>query len=562
MKSNSQDGSSFPSTTPSGLVLPRRRFLALATAGAAAGALGFPHIVRAKSRSFAFMHGVASGDPLPDRVIIWTRLTPEPAALPGTGLGKKKEQVHWQVALDPLFRRVVKKGHVETGPLNDFTVKVDVSGLAPQTTYYFQFRFKNEDSAIGRMRTAPAAGAAVSSLRFGLASCSNYEGGYFSAYRYLSQRDDLDFVLHVGDYIYEYEPGAYGPGAAIGRVHSPANEILSLADYRQRHAQYKLDPDLQALHAAHPFICTWDDHEVTNDTWKAGAENHQPTEGNFFARRSRAFQAYFEWMPIRLPDPIAAPTRIYRQFSFGNLADLSMLDLRQYRDLQPANGLDPAKNDPAREIVGREQLDWLKENLGASSRRWKLVGNSVMISPVDFRFANPGVPPQALQQLGLMLGVPFNVDSWDGYTDDRRELLEHLYTNTINNVAFLTGDIHSSWACNVPIGAGSAPSAAIEMVGTSITSDNLNEILGAPPRTASVQVEQIFQATNPHIRYLEFDSHGYSIVDVTPERLQTDWYYISDRADSEATQQFARSFLSVAGTNVVTPAAGPLGPRV
>ncbi|MBC8001642.1 MAG: alkaline phosphatase D family protein, partial [Opitutaceae bacterium] len=442
----------------------------------------------------------------------------------------------------------------------DHTVKVDVCDLRPGTTYYYRFLFQNHTSPVGRLRTAPAKHADVRSLRFGLASCSNYEAGYFAGYRFMALRDDLDFVLHVGDYIYEYATGVYGAGEAIGRVHDPVNEMVTLEDYRRRHAQYKLDADLQALHAAHPFICTWDDHELTNDSYKNGAENHQPeTEGDFATRRKNAYRAYFEWMPIRLPDPRHAPTRIYRQFQFGSLADLSMLDLRQYRDVQPANGLDPARDDASRVIVGREQLDWLKNELGESEARWKLIGNSVMIAPVDFR---QPLPPGVLEQLGLMMGVPFNVDSWDGYTDDRRELLEHIAVRGIQNVAFLTGDIHSSWACEVPRDSAFGPSVAVELVGTSITSDNLNEILGQPPRNPlSQQVETVFKFGNRHVKLLEFDSHGYSIVDITAQRLQMDWFYLSERTDVLATQHFASAYHVLAGTNTLLPAAGQLGPR-
>ena len=539
----------------SGTALTRRRFLTLA--GTSAMALGFPAIVRAAARPIAFSHGVASGDPLPNRAIIWTRVTPEVGATPGSGLGKRVT-VTWEASRDPNFRTQVVRGEAKTGPEQDHTVKMDLGGLLPSTVYYYRFLFKNAISPVGRFRTAPPAGATVSSLRFGLASCANFEGGYFSAYRYLAARTDLDFILYVGDYIYEYEPGAYGPGPLIGRTHEPMTEIVTLSDYRRRHAQHKADADLQALHRAHPFICTWDDHELADDSWKDGAANHQPaTEGSFAQRRSSALRAFFEWMPIRPP---AASTRLYRQFQFGSLADLSMLDLRQYRDEQPASPLDPAKDDPSRVIAGREQLDWLKGNLATSPARWKLVGNPVMITPVDFR---QPIDPVILAEIGALTGVPFNVDAWDGYTDDRRELLDHLAVNSINNVAFLTGDIHSSWACNVPRGPGVAPSVAVELVGTSITSDNLNEGLGLPPRSpVSLETEAIFQAANPHVKYLELDSHGYSIVDVTAARLQMDWYYISERTDPQATQQFATAFQVRSGTNIVEPAASPAPRRV
>lgn len=550
-------------------IVTRRHFLntsgRMLAATAVLPALGFPAIVSADQPAAAFLHGVASGDPLPERVIIWTRVTPSAEAVPGSRRGGTIA-IRWEVAARPDFRRRVASGVAITNAQRDHTVKVDVCDLDPGRTYFYRFHFRDATSPVGRTRTAPALGADISSLRFGLASCSNYEAGYFSAYRYMALRDDLDFVLHVGDYIYEYESGAYGPGPAINRIHDPLTEIITLSDYRRRHALYRGDADLQALHAAYPFICTWDDHELTNDTYNGGAENHQPdTEGDFLTRRAAAYQAYFEWMPIRLPQPRREPTRIYRRFRFGSLAEISMLDLRQYRNRQPASGSDPVKDDADRVIVGREQLDWLKENLGACSARWKLIGNSVMISPIDFK--NPYIPPELLAQLGLMMGVPFNVDSWDGYTDDRRELLDHIADNGINNVTFLTGDIHSSWACEVPRDSlaylGGVPPVGVELVGTSITSDNLNEILGAPPRSPlSLQVEALFTAANQHVKLLEFDSHGYSVIDLTPERLQADWYYISERTDALATQQFSAAYVVPAGTNRLTPADGPLGPRI
>jgi alkaline phosphatase D len=553
------------STQPVGpnksLIIPsgasRREFLRLTGAVAGGLVVGFPAIVGAAARPAVFLHGVASGDPLPDRIILWTRVTPEPTAVPG-GTSGKAADVQWQVATDSAFRKIVREGSLKTDPTRDYTVKVDVAGLRPVTAYYYRFLFKNATSPTGRFRTAPLANATLSSVRFGLASCSNFEGGYFSAYRYLAQRTDLDFILHVGDYIYEYGTGEYGPGPEIGRVHDPLNEMVSLSDYRRRHAQYKTDPQLQALHAVYPFICTWDDHELADDAWQGGAANHQPeTEGSFTQRRDNALRAYFEWMPIRPPTP---STRLFRGFQYGSLVDLSMLDLRQYRDQQPTSGLDPAKDDPNRVLMGREQTDWLKANLAASRAQWKLVGNPVMITPVDFR---QPLQQEYLDAIGALTGVPFNVDAWDGYTDDRRELLEHIASASIQNVAFLTGDIHSSWACDVPIGSGSTPSVAVELVGTSVTSDNYNDLLYLPERNPiSLQAEAIFQAGNPHVKYLELDSHGYSVVDVTAARLQMDWYYLSERTDPNATQRLAASYQVRSGTSSVEPAASAIARRV
>jgi len=226
-----------PAPTPA---LTRRGFLEIAGSGAAALAFGFPTILRGVPPFLVFQHGVASGDPLPNRAIIWTRVTPEPAATPGSGLGSVVS-VTWQVSLDPAFSRLIAGGTAATGPEQDHTIKVDVGGLQPATFYHYRFLFNGAVSGVGRVRTAPALGATVSSLRFGLASCANFEGGYFSAYRYLALRTDLDFILHVGDYIYEYEPGAYGPGPLVGRTHDPMKEIVTLSDYRRRHAQHKAD---------------------------------------------------------------------------------------------------------------------------------------------------------------------------------------------------------------------------------------------------------------------------------------------------------------------------------
>jgi alkaline phosphatase D len=527
--------------------MDRRAFLRLSGAGAglvAAARLQRGLAVAALDATAPFGYGVASGDPLASSVIVWTRVTPGTDALPGSGVGRPLP-VEWQVASDERFRKVVRSGRVMSSRGSDHTIKADVSGLEPDTTYHYRFRALGEISPAGSTRTAPPARAALDSLRFGLASCSNYEGGYFAGYRYLAERDDLAFVLHMGDYLYEYAPGAYGPGPDIGRVHEPDHEIVSLADYRIRHALYKTDPDLQSCHAAHPFVTAWDDHEVTNDTYRNGAENHQPDEEGKFGRRRRdAYRAYFEWMPIRLPSPGGDPTRIYRRLQFGRLADLHMLDTRQYRHRQAAGATDEAIDDPERTITGDPQMAWLKKGLSRNGVQWRLVGTQVQIAPVE-----------------TGEDIPLNVDTWDGYRADRQELLQHLVDNDIPDVAFLTGDIHSSWACDVPLDATTypvTPSACVELVGTSITSDNLDEITGSPPRTSSIAAENGLRADNPHIKYVELDSHGYSVVEATPERLQMDWYYLSDRTDPEATQQLGASWQTVAGSRQVTPASEPI----
>lgn len=524
--------------------LDRRAFLKSSGAGAALVVAGTTFGLKPSMAASGdvFRHGVASGDPLASAVVLWTRVTQSDDAGPGSGIGKNVD-VEWQVAKDAKFKRIVKRGSTIALRSKDHTVKIDAKGLDHSQTYYYRFKALKDVSPTGRLRTPAATGTVPSNLRFGLASCANWEGGYFSAYRYLAEREDLEFVLHMGDYLYEYGPGVYGADG-LDRVHTPDHEIVSLADYRIRHAQYKTDVDLQACHAAHPIVAAWDDHEVTNDTWREGAENHQEEEGDFLQRRNAAYRAYFEWMPIRLPLPRKDPTRIYRRLRFGGLADLHMLDTRQYRDVQPSSQSDPSRDDPERTITGEEQMGWLKAGLAKKGAQWHLIGNQLMITPWETGEE-----------------VPFNVDAWDGYTADRTELLSHLTEAEIDNVVFLTGDIHTSWANDVPLDDNTypvTPSVAVEMVGPSVTSDNLDDITGSPARSTSLLLEQGVKADNPWVKYVELDSHGYSVVDVNKERLNVDWYFISSRTDPEATQTFAASYKAVAGENAVSEGDGPV----
>ncbi|MDT9593675.1 alkaline phosphatase D family protein [Nocardioides zeae] len=518
-----------------------------------------------------FQHGVASGDPLPTSVVIWTRVTPSPDATPGSGRGPAV-RVGYQVATDARFTSIVARGHVDTSASADHTVKIDVTGLAPARWYWFRFRHDYRWSPVGRTRTAPARTATPERIRFGVVSCANLQAGWFHAYRHLAARDDLDAILHLGDYLYEYAPGEYGLGQdnVDVRAHVPAREIVTLADYRQRHAQYKQDPDLQALHARYPFIVTWDDHEHTNDAHRHGAENHQPsTEGSWPVRRSRAHRAYDEWMPVRLNGTAALGdgARLYRTLQFGRLAQISMLDLRTYRSEQVAYPVvAPGVNDPDRTITGSTQMAWLKDALSSSAAQWKLVGNPVMISPVTFAQLPTDLVDPVNDVTGLLPrdGAPYNVDQWDGYTDDRRELFAHLRDQGIRDTVFVTGDIHSGWACELPHDAGTyplSPSAGVELVASSVTSNNLKDILGAPPRTASLAVEAVLRLANRHIRYIDFDSHGYSVLDVTPARVQMDWYVTGPRDQRGAGTTHTASFQTLAGTNKLSRAAGPVGGR-
>ncbi|MGR8011103.1 alkaline phosphatase D family protein [Streptomyces hypolithicus] len=504
----------------------------------------------AATRAPVFLHGLASGDPLPDGVLLWTRVTPVPDAVPGSGVGPDTA-VLWEVAEDSAFTTTVARGATTATAAADHTVKVDVRGLRPATAYWFRFTVDGTRSPVARTRTAPAADAATPGVRFGVVSCANWESGYFSAYRHLAARADLDAVLHLGDYLYEYAAGTYPAPEDAVRRHEPVHEIVSLADYRTRHGNYKTDADLQALHAAHPVIAIWDDHEFANDAWSGGAENHTPgTEGDWAARVTAAKQAYFEWMPVRA----STEGTVYRRLRFGKLADLHLLDLRSFRSEQAKAG-NGSVDDPERTVTGRAQLDWLKSGLASSDAAWKLVGTSVMISPVAFG----ALPAHLLKPLAELLGLPKeglapNVDQWDGYTDDRKELISHLTDRAIRNTVFLTGDIHMAWANDVPVRAATYPlsrSAATEFVVTSVSSDNLDDILRVAPQTVSLAAAAAIKAANRHVKWVDMDSHGYGVLDVTGERSQMDYYVISAKEQRDATASWSRSYRTLSGTQKV-----------
>lgn len=340
--------------------------------------------------------------------------------------------------------------------------------------------------------------------------------------------------------------------------------MRTLADYRRRHAQYKSDPDLQALHAVTPWVVTWDDHESANDAWSGGAENHTPaTEGPWTRRRGFSQRAYAEWMPVRY-EPGG---HLYRRLRFGRLASLSMLDLRTYRDEQVDGATDPDLNDPDRTIAGPAQLRFLLDGLADTGVQWKLIGNPVMIAPVRFpstldaraaegiaRLVDAPAPPVA--------GAPYNVDQWDGYPAERAKVLGQLRDRGITDAVFLTGDIHSGWAADLPADPATYPvtgeSVGVELVCTSVTSDNLDDLLGTPPRTASPAVETAIKANNPHVKYLDLDSHGFSVLEVTPSRTQMDWYVLVDRTDRNTAAVLSTSWQVPAGSRTVVQAPGRL----
>ncbi|WBB80766.1 alkaline phosphatase D family protein [Micromonospora sp. WMMD882] len=536
--------------------IDRRTLLRVAGASTSGAVLtaALTSVSPARAAGGAFRHGVASGDPLPDGVLLWTRVTPTDDAQPGSGVGPDT-QVSWQVATDPDFTTIVGQGVTPTGPARDHTVKVEVGGLTPATTYWYRFGLAGTWSPTGRTMTAPPVDATIDRLRLGVVSCANWEAGHFSAYRHLAARGDLHLVVHLGDYLYEYGTGEFDAGGTVVRPVRPAHEILTLADYRTRHGLYKTDPDLQALHAALPWVITWDDHEVANDQWSGGAQNHTPgVEGDFAARLAAARQAYFEWMPVRA----GANGAIHRRLRFGQLAELSMLDLRSYRSAQ-ASG--PAVDDPTRTITGDAQLSWLKSGLVTSTARWKLVGNPVMMARLDLAT----LPAWLLGPLRDLLGIPqngavLNPDQWDGYNADRNELVDHLRAHRTRDVVFLTGDIHCSWANEVTTRSTllTGP-AAVEFVVPSVTSDNIDDFLGLPPgNSLSALGASLIRTTNPHVRWTELDGHGYGVLEVTPQQCRMDWYHLADRTSATSGSSWVAGWSVAAGSARLRPESGPL----
>lgn len=508
-----------------------------------------------------FRHGVASGDPMPDRVILWTRVTPSPEAVPGSGLGGDVV-VDWEVSTDPTFATIVRSGTVTTDAGRDHTVKFDATGLAPDSWYHYRFRALGQTSPVGRTRTAPADGTlpATGRWRTGVVSCSNWEAGFFAGYRHLVQRGDLDVIIELGDYIYEYERGGYTAKFGAVRPHDPPHEIITLADYRTRLGQYRTDPDLQALHAHVPWICTWDDHELANDSWEHGAENHQPHEGPWADRKAAGSQAYFEWMPIR-PDSLRDGGFLYRRLRWGSLAELSMLDLRSYRTESPSR-LDGRTIDQTGTMTGAEQFDWLARGLSSSTARWNVIGNSVMVAPVLI----PPLDHRTMAAVTELLGVPregitYNADQWDGYAGERRRLFEVIRSTGNRNHVFLTGDIHSSWVNEVPFDPADYPGAgtgAVEFVTPSITSNNVDDILKLPVGNGlSVAAQAGLQGANHHIRWVDLDRHGFTVVEFTSDYAHADYWALHDHTLADSGAYLMHSWRTPHGTDRVEP-AGPL----
>lgn len=526
--------------------LHRRGLLGLIGAGAAGVSL--PAAARS-SEPVSFEHGVASGDPRADGAVIWTRVTPSD---PST----RSVRVDWSVWRDGDASAAVAGGTVETGPERDFTVKIPVTGLQPGVEYRYAFTSGEQRSPQGRVRTLPV--GPTSEAVLAVASCQLYPGGLFNAWDAVSKLERLDAVVHLGDYIYEYgaEPDDYGMdhGVRLNRAPLPAHEIVTLADYRQRHAQYKTDPDLQAAHARAAFICVWDDHEIANDTWTRGAENHQAeTEGEFRARKAAALKAYFEWMPIREPEGGLTEDAIYRSFDFGDLASLLMVETRLLaRDQQltyaadmPMTSAGPdlaafeaKRNDPTRDLLGDRQRGWIRDTLAASKaagRPWQVLGNQVVMGRVQgpdisklasrleimalMASLKPEVRAQVQQAQQLFsLGVPFNLDSWDGYPAGRERLYAAFAEAGVEPIV-LAGDSHAFWVNDLKDASGRR--AAVEFGTSSISSPSPGDHVPGVPLGAALN------AANEEVVLCDQSAKGYILLTLTPEQARAELRTVS-----------------------------------
>ncbi|MET3960672.1 alkaline phosphatase D [Marmoricola sp. OAE513] len=551
--------------------LSRRALIATGVGGSAV--LAMSQWNEAVAAEGPFVHGVASGDPLPNAIILWTRVTPSAAAKPGSGVGPDVS-VEWEVATSAAFTTIVASGTTVAGAGTDHTVHVDAAGLTPATAYWYRFRALGVTSPVGRTKTAALASASVP-VRFGVTSCANFNWGYFTGYKYLAQQDNLDAVLHLGDYIYEYAPGGVLTDdiPKVVRTAEPQRECLTLTDYRIRHGHYKLEPNLQLLHARHPMVAVWDDHEIANDTWKNGAENHDPaTEGDWATRASAGRRAWLEWLPVRHTDPDDW-YRINRRLRFGKLVDLWMLDERRFRDQPPkslffgygsAGGTSSA---PGRGMIGEEQTHWLVDGLAGSSATWKVVGNQVPFYPTTL-LAN--VPGQLTDLLGPQLSKTFEqpllqlqVEDWNGFIDERQRIVDGMAT--VDNVVILTGDVHQSYASEIPVKPNKylldRKSAAVEFITPGLASPSLptqiNQVAPGVGTLFDAVLTTNDRLANPWVKYSEGLKAGFMVVDFSASRVQADWHHL-DSTKPDGAEKIAASYQTASGSKKITKAAGPL----
>ncbi|EIO5095184.1 alkaline phosphatase D family protein [Vibrio parahaemolyticus] len=509
-----------------------------------------------ESVAVSFEHGVASGDPTQTQVIIWTRVTTAASYV----------DVSWQVASDMEFSNVVQSGVFTTDTGRDFTVKVDVQNLNANSQYYYRFMVGEMMSEVGQTQTLPE--DSVEKASMAVVSCANYPAGYFHVYREIlnqHEQSPFDVVLHLGDYIYEYGAGGYASedAAALGREPSKGTECITLDDYRKRYAQYRQDADLQALHAKLPMIAVWDDHELANDTWKNGAENHQDDEGSFIDRRAAAAAAWTEWLPVR--ENTFSNMLIYRQFSFGNLVNLMMLDTRLVgRDkpldyfslsaptMEAIGGLVAQSRSADRELLGTEQLAWLMNEFNTHDAKWNVLGQQVLMSRMELPSSvmtamfqlftsteekkteallavNTAITGYLADPSADPISLPYNLDAWDGYYVEREKVYQ-LAKASSGNFVCLAGDTHNAWASelkdvsNNPIG--------VEFATSSVSSPGLEEYLALDP-VAIAQMEYTLPHLVSELQWADIKQRGFMRVTFTVDAAQSTWYLVSTIKDKK-----------------------------
>jgi len=534
--------------------LDRRKALALLGLGAATPAA-------AQSSAVSFKHGVASGDPKQDRVVLWTRVTPD----------KPGAEIAYKWSLNPVDRRAggAKSGSGTTGPGRDYTIKVDATGLDAGRAYTYEFEVAGVKSPMGRTRTLPA--GPTKDVVLAVASCTLYPNGYFNAYQAIADLPRVDAVLHLGDYIYEYGgPGTYGMDSAVAgeRPHDPPHECLTLADYRRRHAQYKADPQTQAAHAKAPWIVVWDDHETANDSYMSGAQNHTPgVEGDWTVRKAAALKAYFEWMPIREPaNGGALADAAMRSFDFGDLASLVMVETRlTARDQQvtldgDAPEVDGKRDltklkaklaDPKRRMMSPQQEAWIGAELARSVKAghaWQVIGNEVVMARVKPSTPSKDLTPEqfaaipeaskksvARYEAAAALGLPAGLDMWDGYPADRERLYD-VFKRAGARPVVVSGDSHSFWANELSDAAGKR--VAVEFGTTGITSPGAGEV------SPGINAGDLIAKANPEVVFNDQVSKGFVLLTLTRDQAKGEMVAVSTITAKDFTTKVVKTFVA------------------
>ena len=565
--------------------ITRRTAIATGLAGGAASCASAPKMTPYTAKTTraegVFKHGVASGDPAPDSIVLWTRITRQNEAL-------GEINVEWEIADDDSFTAIRANGVATASPSADYTVKVVADRLTPGSRYFYRFRTASGVSPIGRTRTLPS--STIENVTFAAVSCSNFPFGYFNVYDLIARESDLNAVIHLGDYLYEYGPDGYGGevGAELGRIHEPQKEIISLADYRTRHAQYKADPSSQAMHAAHPLIAIWDDHETSNNSWKDGAQNHQSeTEGDWNARRRAALQAYYEWMPVREPQPGLGREALFRSYSFGDLLTLTAIETRlmarsqqfEYSEIVPtlqtpedvANFRENILWDQSREMMGATQLDFVDRTLRESvskNQPWRVIANQIIMAEVIAPDLSPHVTEEDLAALEKewdqarafvefsKLGLPTNLDAWDGYPAARERIYTLAREAEAQGLVVLTGDTHTWWANDLKARDGAH--MGVELGVNSVTSPSpyRQEFLGGK----GAEYALLTNRDNKAVRYLSGDHHGYIKLSVSHDRIDAAFMAV-DTVESASYSGFQKAAFKIEKANGTVAFDGAKGLR-